>query len=184
MMGVQSRILFVVILGLLALVWIGEAPAQERPAVSDYVIEQFGEPPAVPDGPISDEMRTALLVMIDDGYLQSVWGPDQREALGLIWSKSGDPADGLGDQRFAALHLAALAAQRARRGGGGVARFGPGGRTALGRRDRSSDRLGHSRAAGLSVGEAQDLHEFPAGLGRDFRRGRDRLAARLLGRGA
>jgi hypothetical protein len=90
MMGVQSRILFVVILGLLALVWIGEAPAQERPAVSDYVIEQFGEPPAVPDGPISDEIRTALLVLVDDGYLQSVWGPDQREALGLL-VESGDP---------------------------------------------------------------------------------------------
>ncbi len=66
------------------------ALAGDEPALPDYVIEQFGHPPSVPTGPLSDELRdaveTAFVVSIRDG----VWGQDQDIALRQV-RESGDP---------------------------------------------------------------------------------------------
>lgn len=66
----------------------GSASAQE--AVPDYVIAQFGAPPAVPTGELSSDLnaavKTAFLDLLSDG----VWGRDQTVALTAI-SESGDP---------------------------------------------------------------------------------------------
>jgi len=35
------------------------ALAEETPSLPDYVIAQFGTPPAVPSGPLSDTLETA-----------------------------------------------------------------------------------------------------------------------------
>ncbi len=64
--------------------------AQEQEPLPDYVIAQFGTPPAVPDGPLSDNLQTAIRVVFIDSLEQSTWGRDQSIALAEI-AQSGDP---------------------------------------------------------------------------------------------
>ncbi len=66
------------------------AQAEERKALPDYVIEKFGEPPAIPEGPLSDEVAEAVKVAFIDAMAQSSWGRDQSVALITI-SQSKDP---------------------------------------------------------------------------------------------
>lgn len=89
-LNVQSRIFVIASLIILALFWSHDVRAQERPRLPAYVIEQFGEPPAVPDGPLSEELRAAVQVAFIDSVTQSTWGNDQRAALETI-AESGDP---------------------------------------------------------------------------------------------
>ena len=65
----------------------GPAPAQNLP---DYVIAEFGTPPPIPDGPISDDLRAALDVAFVDFFDSRAWGPDQQVALERI-VQAGDP---------------------------------------------------------------------------------------------
>ncbi|MEM6897825.1 MAG: hypothetical protein AAF576_10590, partial [Pseudomonadota bacterium] len=76
----RSRICF--LLMLLSLAVFATAPAAEE--LPDYVIEQFGAPPPIPDGPISEELDTALRVAFVDFFETGVWDSDQREALDVI----------------------------------------------------------------------------------------------------
>ena len=69
------------------------APAQDAAALPDYVIEAYGERPAVPEGPLSDELRTAVQVAFVDAVTQSSWGRDQIDALTEI-AASKDPRIG------------------------------------------------------------------------------------------
>lgn len=64
--------------------------AEERKALPKYVIEKFGEPPAIPEGDFSDELKAAVKVAFIDAMAQSSWGPDQSVALIEI-SQSKDP---------------------------------------------------------------------------------------------
>ncbi|MEP4150864.1 MAG: DUF3179 domain-containing (seleno)protein, partial [Lentilitoribacter sp.] len=64
--------------------------AQEPKALPRYVIEKFGEPPAIPEGEFSDELKAAVKVAFIDAMAQSSWGPDQSVALIEI-SQSKDP---------------------------------------------------------------------------------------------
>ena len=56
----------------------------------DYVIEEFGEPPAVPDAPISPAMQFALRVAFVDSVSLGTWDENQDLALAEI-AKSNDP---------------------------------------------------------------------------------------------
>ncbi|GFE51562.1 hypothetical protein So717_33150 [Roseobacter cerasinus] len=56
----------------------------------DYVIEEFGHPPAVPDGPLAPQMQFALRVAFVDSVVLSTWDENQSLALAEIAS-SGDP---------------------------------------------------------------------------------------------
>ncbi|MEL7151882.1 MAG: hypothetical protein AAGK71_14185, partial [Pseudomonadota bacterium] len=56
----------------------------------DYVVDQFGEPPAMPDGPLSAEVEAAVKVAFVDSVANSAWGPDQNVALETI-AASQDP---------------------------------------------------------------------------------------------
>ncbi len=58
--------------------------AQDRPAISAYAIEQFGEPPAVPTGPLSPDLHAAVQLALIKSVVESTWGPEQREALADI----------------------------------------------------------------------------------------------------
>jgi hypothetical protein len=69
---------------------INAAQAEERKALPDYVIEKFGEPPAIPEGDFSDELAAAVKVAFIDAMAQSSWGRDQSIALNEI-SQSKDP---------------------------------------------------------------------------------------------
>lgn len=67
-----------------------ELRAQEAPKVTDYAIAQFGQPPAVPDGPLSEALQSAVQVALLDAATQSRWGSDQDTALAEI-TQSKDP---------------------------------------------------------------------------------------------
>lgn len=56
----------------------------------DYVVEEFGLPPAIPDGPLSDDVQAAVQVAFIDSMASSTWGDDQTEALEVV-AKSEDP---------------------------------------------------------------------------------------------
>lgn len=84
------RVLHVFLLAALCLFWTAAARAQEAPALPDYVIEQFGKPPAMPEGALSKELQSAVKVAFIDSVENSTWGNDQTEALAEI-SASKDP---------------------------------------------------------------------------------------------
>lgn len=86
----QSRILSLVLLLALSLFWINAVPAQETAPLPDYVIERFGEPPAIPQGLLSEEVQAAVQVAFVDSIILSSWGQNQTAALDLI-VQSKDP---------------------------------------------------------------------------------------------
>lgn len=88
--SVQFRIVLIVSLATLCLFWPQALRAKESAALPDYVIEQFGEPPAVPDGPLSEELKSAIQVAFVDSMVQSRWGEDQVLALVEI-AQANDP---------------------------------------------------------------------------------------------
>lgn len=70
--------------------WISAASAQDSAPLPDYVIEQFGEPPAIPTGQPSDSLQAAIKTAFIDSVAQSTWGNDQTLAIIEI-SESQDP---------------------------------------------------------------------------------------------
>lgn len=62
----QSRILLVASLIVFSLFGVDALQAQDREPLPDYVIEEFGEPPAVPDGPLSEALQSAIEVAFID----------------------------------------------------------------------------------------------------------------------
>jgi len=44
----------------LAMLWSGMLHAQEDAAPSDYAMEQFGSPPTIPEGPLSEELHASI----------------------------------------------------------------------------------------------------------------------------
>jgi hypothetical protein len=64
--------------------------AKEAATVPDYVIKEFGKPPAIPKGPPSKDVQSAVQVAFIDGIKQSTWGRDQGIALNKI-VQSKDP---------------------------------------------------------------------------------------------
>ena len=64
--------------------------AQSESNLPPYVIEEFGLPPTVPEGPLSDELRQALKATFVDSVASSSWGEDQNAGLMQV-AQSGDP---------------------------------------------------------------------------------------------
>ena len=64
--------------------------AQSSDPLPEYVVEQFGAAPPVPDGPLSPAMQFAARVAFIDSTVLSVWDKNQQQAL-LAIGKSGDP---------------------------------------------------------------------------------------------
>ncbi|MEM9524778.1 MAG: hypothetical protein AAF982_12490, partial [Pseudomonadota bacterium] len=70
-----------------ALLWlsaIAPGTAQAQQALPDYVVEQFGRPPAIPEGPLPDALLRAVDVVFVESLEQSIWGRDQEIALDQI----------------------------------------------------------------------------------------------------
>ncbi|MEM9047145.1 MAG: DUF3179 domain-containing (seleno)protein [Pseudomonadota bacterium] len=77
--------------GALAASLLAPAPAfAETAALPDHVIETFGGPPPVPQGPLSADLKAAIETAFLDSVRQSAWGPDQTDAL-LVVANSKDP---------------------------------------------------------------------------------------------
>ena len=84
----QYRIFFIASLLTLSLFWCDALRAQEKVSLPDYVIKEFGKPPAVPEGPLSKELQSAVTVVFIDSMAQSSWQEDQTTALSeLVGSK-------------------------------------------------------------------------------------------------
>lgn len=64
--------------------------AQTIPDLPDYVIEEFGAPPAISEGALPDALQAAVQTAFIDSMTQSTWGRDQEIALAEI-AASGDP---------------------------------------------------------------------------------------------
>jgi hypothetical protein len=86
----KSRVFLIASLVTLALFWFNALRAQDKSPLPDYVIAEFGKPPAVPQGPLSEELRSGVTVVFNDSMAQSSWQEDQTTALGEI-AASKDP---------------------------------------------------------------------------------------------
>ena len=86
----QSRVFLIASLVVVSLFWFNAVWAQEAAPLPNYVIEQFGEPPAIPEGPLSEELRSAVQVAFIDSMVQNTWGRDQTLALDKV-AESNDP---------------------------------------------------------------------------------------------
>ena len=86
----QSRIFLVGLLVTLSLFWSDALRAQDATPLPDYVIERFGTPPPIPEGPLSEELQSAVQLVFVDGLTEASWGRDHSLALIAI-SESEDP---------------------------------------------------------------------------------------------
>ncbi|MEM7061492.1 MAG: DUF3179 domain-containing (seleno)protein [Pseudomonadota bacterium] len=68
----------------------GAVKAERSSDLPQYVTDEFGEPPAIPLGPLSQEVQSAVQVAFVDSIVQRTWGPDQNLALEVI-AASKDP---------------------------------------------------------------------------------------------
>lgn len=64
--------------------------AQIAAPLPDHVLTQYGSPPLVPAGAVSEELQGAIRVAFQHSLAQSVWGPEQNGALERI-TQSKDP---------------------------------------------------------------------------------------------
>ncbi len=90
-----SRVFLFASLMALSFLWsealrVQDAGAQEAASLPDYVVEEFGAPPVIPQGPLSESLKAAVEVAFVEAMERGTWGPDQTVALDEI-SKSGDP---------------------------------------------------------------------------------------------
>ena len=86
----QSRIFYIASLVTLSMFWFETLQALEAVPLPDYVIAQYGKPPAIPEGPLSEALQSAVQVAFVDSMIRSTWGRDQTLALAEI-AESKDP---------------------------------------------------------------------------------------------
>ncbi|WP_350335032.1 DUF3179 domain-containing (seleno)protein [Coralliovum pocilloporae] len=86
----QFRSILFVVLAIVSFVWLGAVRPHAAAPLPDYVIEKFGTPPTIPEGPLSDSLQAAVKTAFIDSMTQSVWGRDQVVALEEI-AASKDP---------------------------------------------------------------------------------------------
>lgn len=73
-----------------ALLSSNDSAAQSGNALPDHVFKEFGAPPAIPDGPHSDALRTAMKTAFVESMAKSYWTDAQTAALAEIVA-SEDP---------------------------------------------------------------------------------------------
>ncbi len=82
--NLSPRIVLGAFLVALSLTWSGAPLAQDREPLPDHVIKEFGNPPAVPDGSLSDALRSAVKTAFIDAMANGRWENDQSAALEQI----------------------------------------------------------------------------------------------------
>jgi len=86
----QLRISLIMLLVTFSMFRLDTLRAEEAAPLPDYVIEEFGQPPAVPEGRLHEKLQSAVKVAFADSMAQSVWGREQARALNEI-VQSKDP---------------------------------------------------------------------------------------------
>ncbi len=71
------------------LAWTDSARAEQSP-IPAYVLDEYGAPPALPTGPLSDSLQAAVQTAFVDSIVQETWTRDQTIALDEI-KASQDP---------------------------------------------------------------------------------------------
>ena len=89
-MNLQSRMLLMASLVTFSMFWSDALRAQNAAPLPDYVTAQFGNPPAIPECPLSEAVQSAVQVAFIDSMEKSIWGGDQTIALAEI-ADSKDP---------------------------------------------------------------------------------------------
>ncbi len=79
--SVPSRYFLLASLLALSLIWTAAPRAEDAAGLPDYVIAEFGKPPAVPDGPLSDALTAAIDTAFVASMRENNWGRDQTLAL-------------------------------------------------------------------------------------------------------
>ena len=87
---VFSRFIPLAIVLAVSVAWPDAPRAEAKAALPDYVIKKFGTPPAVPDGPLSESLQSAVNTAFISSMMQRSWGPAQAKALDDI-TKAKDP---------------------------------------------------------------------------------------------
>jgi len=85
----KSRLLFITSALMLSLFSAQNAAAQAT-ALPEYVVKQYGKPPAIPTGPLSKDLAAAVKVAFVDSMQQSTWAEPQDIALATV-AASKDP---------------------------------------------------------------------------------------------
>jgi len=86
----KVRMIVATAVAALALSGFGALQAFAETNLPAYVIEQFGTPPKIPTGDLSDDLKSAVKTAFVDSVTNSEWGRDQEIALKDV-SESGDP---------------------------------------------------------------------------------------------
>ena len=66
------------------------ATVEAQEALPAHAVAQFGAPPPIPDGPLSEDLEDALDAVVAHSLNQSRWAPDEPFALEQV-AASGDP---------------------------------------------------------------------------------------------
>lgn len=86
----QAHVLLFVLSIMISLLWVGTLKAEQSVPLPNYVIEQFGKPPAIPTGPLSADLKEALDIAFVESATRSTWQEEQTAALDKI-ANSNDP---------------------------------------------------------------------------------------------
>ena len=89
-LGIQIRFALSALAIAFSMVWFGAAWAQDADALPDYVIEEYGPRPSIPDTPLSDEVKDAIQLAFVVSMTEGTWGPEQSMAMETI-ATSEDP---------------------------------------------------------------------------------------------
>lgn len=57
------------------------ASGESATELPDYIVEEFGTPPEIPQGPLSEDLQAAMRAAFIESVEQSTWGQDQSLAL-------------------------------------------------------------------------------------------------------
>ena len=84
-----SRYIFALLVTVFAFGWVEMSKAQSAD-LPDYVVAQFGTPPAIPVGPLSEEVMELLQAAVIDTITEGRWDPNKEDIL-LKLGEAGDP---------------------------------------------------------------------------------------------
>ena len=86
----RTHVLLIAALAFLTLPWSEASWAQGGPRLQGYAVETFGKRPVVPEGPLSEEIKSAIEVAFIEAVRKSGWSVQQSNALRTI-TASRDP---------------------------------------------------------------------------------------------
>ena len=88
--GPYLRVISAVFLAAITLAVLIGHRADAQSTVTTYAVEQFGAPPAVPEGPLSEDLQAQIQSALVDTIVEGRWDPSKEDLLIQIGA-SGDP---------------------------------------------------------------------------------------------